>query len=48
VVALEVAKEERKIGAGELDAKRRALEQLRWRLAGASRRTAHGDLGNAA
>jgi hypothetical protein len=47
-LALEVAAEERETGARELDAKKRDLEQLRWRLAAASRRTAHGDLGNAA
>jgi hypothetical protein len=47
-LALELAAEERETGAEELEGKKRALEQLRWRLAAASRRTAHGDLGNAA
>jgi hypothetical protein len=48
-LALELAQYERREGGdGEFDAKRRTLEQLRWRLASASRRVAHGDLGNAA
>lgn len=48
-LALEVAEEEkREAAAGELDAKVRALEQLRWRLAAVSRHTAHDELGNAA
>ncbi len=40
--------EQRATPDAELDANKRALEQLRWRLAAASRRTAHEDLGSAA
>lgn len=48
-LTLEVAEHEaQKTGGRELEAKKLALEQLRRRLAGASRRVAHDDLGNAA
>jgi hypothetical protein len=48
-LTLEVAEQEkREAAAGELDAKERALEELRWRLVTVSRHTAHAELGNAA
>jgi hypothetical protein len=40
--------EQRGASQAELDAKGRALERLRWRLAVAARREAHDDLGTAA
>jgi hypothetical protein len=40
--------EQREGGSAELQAKQRALEQLRWRLAAAARRAASDDLGAAA
>jgi hypothetical protein len=46
-LALEVADGDGRDGA-EVEAKKRTLEQLRWRLAIASRRTAQRDLGDAA
>ena len=48
-LAFEVTEQEkRENSGGELEAKKRSLEQLRWRLAVASKRTAHDTLGDAA
>jgi hypothetical protein len=38
----------RRMSRAELDARERALERLRWQLAGIARRAAYDDLGNAA
>jgi hypothetical protein len=38
----------RELDSGQVDAKTRTLEQLRWRLAASARRTATNHLGNAA
>jgi hypothetical protein len=40
--------ERRRASATELQARERALEQLRWQLAAVVRRSAHDDLGTAA
>jgi hypothetical protein len=46
-LTLELAEKEA-VDAGAQDGKMRTLEQLRWRLAAASRRVAHDGLGDAA
>jgi hypothetical protein len=48
-LTLELAQhEQRATGDPEIDAKKRAREQLRWQLAAAARRAASDDLGAAA
>jgi hypothetical protein len=47
-LALEIAELERGAGAGQLEEKRRTLEQLRWRLTGAVRGTTEDNFDAAA